>query len=347
MAKKTFKFFDALPAYFGGKRKLVKAIFKLAPPANDAPVFFDAFLGGGSVSLYAKALGYQVISNDIADRSAIIGRALIENNRAKLHPTDIYRLFEFHENANDGFVSKVFSPEVFMTRHAEFLDIAFHNLRRMPESPKKALLELLLVKFIFKLRPHNQFSSPHAFNIPMEDRRMDFIKRTYWQHIKTLQKPIPDLLLDVLEAVNSGVIDNGKINQAHKRDIMDLLPDVKADIVYFDPPYAGTTAYEDVYHTLDQILAGRTFRAEKNEFSDEDGQKFIKKLFERARHIPVWILSMGNAGGKNDCLVELAEMMAQYKQVKTHVFKYEHKHVSANEEHKDKNLEYLILGTQR
>ena len=70
-----FSKFKALPSYFGGKRKLVKYIFK--PIKKTDGVFIDAFLGGGSVSLYAKAKGYKVISNDIAFRSVIIGQALI------------------------------------------------------------------------------------------------------------------------------------------------------------------------------------------------------------------------------------------------------------------------------
>ena len=48
-----FSKFQSLPSYFGGKRKLVKYIFK--PIKKTEGVFIDAFLGGGSVSLYAKA----------------------------------------------------------------------------------------------------------------------------------------------------------------------------------------------------------------------------------------------------------------------------------------------------
>ena len=54
-----FSKFQSLPSYFGGKRKLVKYIFK--PIKKKDGVFIDAFLGGGSVSLYAKAKGYKVI----------------------------------------------------------------------------------------------------------------------------------------------------------------------------------------------------------------------------------------------------------------------------------------------
>ena len=86
-----FSKFQSLPSYFGGKRKLVKYIFK--PIKKKDGVFIDAFLGGGSVSLYAKAKGYKVIANDIAFRSLIIGKAIIANNSVKLVNEDLARLF--------------------------------------------------------------------------------------------------------------------------------------------------------------------------------------------------------------------------------------------------------------
>ena len=42
-------------------------------------------MGGGSVALGAKALGFgEVLANDLAARSAIVGRALIENSSRRL-----------------------------------------------------------------------------------------------------------------------------------------------------------------------------------------------------------------------------------------------------------------------
>src|SRR5690349_256551 len=73
----------ALPPYLGGKRRLCPAIFREIDrvlPREHWPglTLLDAFQGGGSVALYAKSLGFSVISTDIAARSIVIGRALIE-----------------------------------------------------------------------------------------------------------------------------------------------------------------------------------------------------------------------------------------------------------------------------
>lgn len=116
-----FSKFQALPSYFGGKRKLVKHIFK--PIKKTEGIFMDAFLGGGSVSLYAKAKGYKVIANDIAFRSLIIGKAIIGNNSVKLESEDLARLF--FETKHDSFIKNNYCPKVFTSKISDFLDNAF------------------------------------------------------------------------------------------------------------------------------------------------------------------------------------------------------------------------------
>jgi hypothetical protein len=67
-------------------------------------------------------------------------------------------------------------------------------------------------------------------------------------------------------------------------------------------------------------------------------------VFEHAQHIPTWILSMGNAGGKHDCLGDLVSMMSKYRTVEAHEIKYKHMVSMASEEHRSKNREYLLVG---
>ncbi|MFH0764563.1 MAG: DNA adenine methylase [Candidatus Omnitrophota bacterium] len=79
------KMFDALLPYFGGKRKLCPVIFKriskyIPREQWQGKVFVDAFMGSAAVGLYAKAQGLRIVCNDIAERSYIAGKALIENN---------------------------------------------------------------------------------------------------------------------------------------------------------------------------------------------------------------------------------------------------------------------------
>lgn len=336
------KMYDALPPYFGGKRKLNPTIFSFAPSPAEAPRFVDAFIGGGSVSLYAKARGYQVFNNDLGQRSAIIGRALIENNKTRLTEHDVQRLFI--ETDGPQFVQENFVPEVFMSKHGEFIDNALAYIDQMDDGPKKELLRLLMIKYIFFLRPYSKFSSPNAFNLPMEERRIEYIKqKTYHSHIKAALEPIIESLERIRKQINSGIMDNGVENRTNHGDVLEFMPGVEADVAYFDPPYANTLAYEEEYHILDQILRGETFKAQKSGFSTEESYHFIDQMLERSQHIPIWILSFGNGGGKND-IQDLVRIMEKYKEVEAYKLKYQHIAAVATKEHREKSEEFIVIG---
>ena len=175
------RMFKALLPYYGGKRKLCPVIFNriskhLPRDRWQGAVFVDAFLGSGAVSLYAKSQGFQIYANDIAERSYIAGKALTENNHTTLTDDDLY-LLHSPKADRQSFIQDNYAPDVFTTRHAQFLDNAFSNAT-------KPLEKYLLLKYIFAIRPYSKFSSPNAFNRPLEEGRFDEIKATYTKHIQ-------------------------------------------------------------------------------------------------------------------------------------------------------------------
>src|SRR6266446_2383166 len=94
---RKLKMWSALYPYLGGKRRLCPLIFREVDRVVPRRLwsrlsFLDAFLGGGSVSLGAKAQGFKVIATDIAERSIIVGHAVIDNSRVKLNREDVLRL---------------------------------------------------------------------------------------------------------------------------------------------------------------------------------------------------------------------------------------------------------------
>jgi adenine-specific DNA methylase len=119
------------------------------------------FCGSGSVSLYAKAKGYKVISNDIAYRSLIIGKAIIANNSAKLESEDLARLFV--KTKHDEFIKKNYCPKVFTTKIADFLDNAVAAAHHVENETKRYLLLHLLIKFILSCRQFGKFTLNIAF----------------------------------------------------------------------------------------------------------------------------------------------------------------------------------------
>lgn len=331
------RFFDALLPYFGGKRKLCPVIFgrltKYLPREKwQGKIFIDAFLGSGAVSLYAKAQGFRIIANDIAERSVIAGKALLENNDICLTTEDAYKLCLANPK-NKHFIEKAFSPDVFTKRHATFLDNAFANATRPLE-------KYLLLKFIFHIRPYSKFSSPNAFNRPFEEGRFDEIKPTYTKHIADNLALIFDILKLEKERINTGIFSNGLKNEVRKQDVFDFLREVNGDVLYLDPPYAGTLGYESEYAVLDAILEDSK---PKSRFSAVEGMDILKEVLAEAEKFPFWVISFGNAGGKND-LNKLIEMVSGFRKCEAKEFEYRHCEAMATEQHKQQCREWLVIA---
>jgi len=331
------RMFDALLPYFGGKRKLCPVIFShiakhLPREQWQGKVFVDAFSGSSAVSLYAKAQGFKVIANDIAERSYIAGKALIENNHTLLTDEDIFRLFVSNPE-NKHLIEREFVPDVFTQKHAEFLDNAFLNAKR-------PLDKYLLLKYIFHIRPYSKFSSPNAFNKPMADGRYDEIKQTYNRAIhNNLNSPLNILKIEK-NRINAGIFSNGLKNEVHKQDVFDFIDDVSGDVLYLDPPYAGTLSYESEYGILDKILGESK---PKSRFSSDKGIEVLDDLLAHAEKFPLWVISFGNAAGKNE-LSKLIEAVSKYRRCEAKEFLYRHCEAMASEEHKQKCREWLVVG---
>jgi len=336
-----FSKFSALPGYFGGKRKLVKDIF--AHIRKSEGVFIDAFLGGGSVSLYAKAKGYKVICNDIAERSYITGKTLIENSRIKLEDEDMARLFI--KTKHNGLIKKNYCPKVFVSKLSDFLDNAFAAVRQVESETKRYLLFLLLVKFILSTRNFGKFTHTRD-TLDLENGKYEWPLRSKSHaphNLKMIQHPLTSLQ-HLKNIINAGIFDNHQNNEVYKEDIFDFLKHVKGDVIYFDPPYPESSAYEDEYHTLDCIIQGRKIEKEKSVFSKADAKVFLEKMFESAKHIPQWIISLGqteaNRGIKPD---EALKMVTKHRKAELKML--EHKWVISNVGGRPQsdNIEYLVI----
>jgi hypothetical protein len=141
---------SALPPYLGGKRRLCPIIFREIDrviPRHEwrRLTFLDAFLGGGSLSLAAKARGLDVTACDIATRSIVIGEALIANGSVRLSREDLSRvlatpLAEIAPNA------MTLVPEVFTENVGAVLDRLLHAAGRATIQAKAAMLRLLAIR---------------------------------------------------------------------------------------------------------------------------------------------------------------------------------------------------------
>lgn len=295
--------YQALPSYFGGKRKLAAKIMNYA----EGKTFIDAFMGAGSVSLLAKARGFKVIANDIAERSGIVGRALITNTDTILESSDVDLLFTPHPET--GHYVRDCQSRMFKAEICDFLDNAFAHISQINDPIKRDLMMLLWIKVIIYYRPMGTFTHPGA----VEKLERDEAVTPVLEHLQELySKPLYRVVCHLAEEINSGVFDNGLDNEMHSKDVFNFLPSVQGDVVYFDPPYYGAQSYEYYYRVLDSMIAQKDVEPKHSVFNTKQVIANTMKLFECSQHIPLWIMSIGQRIIDKKKYIEL---MGSFRQV--------------------------------
>ncbi len=162
-----------------------------------------------------------------------------------------------------------------------------------PRHTQRDLLRLLLVKYIFSLRPHAQFRAPNAFSRPFAEGRWDDIKATYRNAISSnAEHPLP-ALRRLARAINEGVMRGAQRCRALQAEALGTIRAGEgAEILYLDPPYPGTLAYEQEYRILDELL-GDVHNT--SDFSGGDGLSVLGDLLAHCHGYPLWVISYGNA----------------------------------------------------
>ena len=334
------KMLRSLPSYIGGKRRLLGQIFRYLSGPERVSVFVDAFLGGGSVSLFAKARGYRVICSDVAERSFIVGKALIENDTVTLDYEDLARLSVPIEE--EGYAETHLAPDVFPADHARFLDLFLANSRSL-SGPKRWLALLLVIKQALRLRPMGNFGAKtivrQAAAGAWEEMNPNYVRDL---NLRGLPRHPIRLAEKLLPQINAGVFSNGNRNRACTADVFDFLSGTQGDICYLDPPYSGTQSYERAMKPLDELLAGGPIKPAPNPFSTEPPEVILPRLFAAADHIPTLVLSYGNQR------IDIGGLMDLMRDFRPHVtgqaIDYVHCTGLSGEESRRKNQELLVIG---
>ena len=340
-SRKKLSLWRALPPYLGGKRRLVSTIFReidrlVSRRQWPQLTFLDGFLGGGSVSLYAKAQGFHVIATDIAERSIIVGEALIANARVKLAHEDVLRLAAPSDDP-PGRIEQNYVPRTFTRAQARLLDRALALAEETRDIAKGALFRVLAIRVALLAHPMSQVRSGTIHRI--DTGEFESITESCVHHyVDGLRLTRPAKLWELAQQINAGVFQGE--GEVRKASVLDVLPEIDAHVAYFDPPYPGVMSYEKEYKVIDEILEGTS--RPTSPFTAKDGASMLDALFERATHIPVWVLSLGNAVVGVD---ELEEKMARLeRETKSIIVKYQHLPAVATEEKKRENREFLVVG---
>lgn len=295
-------------------------------------------MGAGSISLLAKAYGLEVHCNDVAYRSALVGHALIANSSVTLSDADVALLLRQPEGDYPRTAEKHFSPSVFSLEHARFLDQALHwaGSGSFPEA-KRCLVELLLVRWALRCQPMSQLRGTDARAAAEGD--FDRVSpRRVGHYIASLGLLRPQAVMAMARQINRSVFPGrGSVSQT---DAVAFLNRTQADVVYLDPPYPSTTTYEKEYRALDILLEGRELPPSR--FSGEP--RALEELFQAAVHIPVWLVSLGNAVLDLEGLLDL--IRPHRPNIKSVEVPYCHLGSIATEEKNARNREFIVLATK-
>jgi predicted RNA methylase len=296
----------------------------------------DGFLGGGSVSLYAKAMGFKVIACDIADRAIVVGRGLIENARTKLTREDVIRILT--PNPEPALrVEREMSPAIFTQNVARFIDRALVAAIVAGDPAKAALLKMLAIRVALLEHPMSQVRKGTIYRVTTGEYEA-ITESCVHHYVEGLRLTRVDRVWGIAQAINAGVFQGEA--RVIQESVLEVLSAIDADVVYFDPPYPGVMSYEREYKVIDEILEGST--RPTSPFTARDGAAMIDGLFERALHIPIWLLSLGNAVVS---LGDLEEKMIRLGRVTRALeIKYQHLPSIATDEKKATNREYLVVG---
>jgi len=312
-----WKPFSALPNYLGGKRRIIPEIFGEIAKIHSSRTWpdltlIDAFMGGGAVSLYAKAQGFKVLANDLAWRCYLVGKGIIENSRQKLTDLDLGLLF-VERDGYERFVETHYVPHTFSLSQAQFLDRALANLREAElEETHEALLYTALIRYVLMVRIAGQMTN-RAWSTNMAAGKFDHITegqlrsgyaKTYWEPAPVKMRRIQRYINDAIFAGNAAIFQD---------DALTWMPEHQADIVYLDPPYFGSSSYEANYYPLDCILAGKMLpRYQHSPFNRrETAWHSLIEMFMAVEHIPVWVFSFAdNPGGFSQA--QLCDLISQF-----------------------------------
>ncbi len=297
--------------------------------------FVDAFAGGCSVSLYAKAQGFlHVHAIDVAERSVIVARALIANGRVHLTEADLLRIASA-EIRSPGPIEALYAPSVFPANVARWLDRALASAEATADGAKANLIKLLAMKVAMASHPMAQVRPGTAHRVVTGE--LEAITESCVKvYIDAKRLTSPEKLRSMMHAINGGVITGE--GEVTKGSAIDVLPTLKADVAYLDPPYASTSSYEKEYRILDEIFAGEAKPVSR--FSES--VDLLDALFESALHIPVWLVSYGNAELSG---ADLEDRVAAFgRETRLIEVPYAHKASVARADTRARNRELLVVA---
>lgn len=322
--------------YIGNKEKIAEWIVSLIP--SDATTFFDAFCGGCSVGYRAKQKGLTVFCNDILKINYYIAQALVENSDRILDKKDITYIFK--GSPIEGFMFKNYANQYYFPDECKDLDKIRKNIINIKDKYKKALAFSLIRRAMIRKMPYSRFTIKWQKVVELRNEEISYAKygRKRHYHNQSFQYHF----VDNLNQYNTAVFDNGKNNKAFNLDIFKAIEEIDADVIYLDPPYAGTmNNYFAFYGLLDEYIQGFKINPFVNNFIDPHTiiDQF-DRLFGKLSKYKYWMLSYNSRSKPTK--EEILDLLSKYS-VQVDVYEMPYAYRVTGKEKKNKDIEYLFI----
>lgn len=325
--------------YMGSKEKLLPYIQDVASQFKFDSAL-DLFSGSGVVGYLFKTMGKQVFSNDYMAMSATFTKAMIENNTHTLSQKEIDKLFAPNPNAS-RFVQDTYSGIYYTDPDNAVIDLVRTNLKKLPNSQKRAIAMSALIRACLKKRPRGIFTYT---GMRYDDGRAD------------LRMSMEQQIRNAAALINESIFDNGQINRSRHGDAMTTRH--KADLVYIDPPYYSPLSdneYVRRYHFVEGLARDwegvdmqwhtktKKFKSYPTPFSSRIGAAdAFDKMFSRLRDS---ILLVSYSSNSLPTREEIISLMLKYKR-HVEVIDIDYRYSFGNQKKDNKNAvqEYLFVG---
>ena len=190
-------------------------------------------------------------------------------------------------------------PGVFTAEQAAWLDRAV-AVACMRAEPVRSLLLLVAIKAALSFQPMSMLTASDAAAAACCD--FDRVSpRRLGHYLRAREKLAPDRIWRLAERVNAGVF--GGRGSARQGDACSVIAETAPDVLYLDPPYAGTTRYDREYAVLDELL---------RDAAPEHPPPSLDELLAAAHDIPLLVLSYG---GPTASLDRLTATVARHRTV--------------------------------
>ena len=275
--------------YIGSKQRLTDWIWKSTP--DDVQTAVDAFSGSSVVGYMYKTHGLGVQASDRLAYCHHIARAIVENDSVVLTDEEVAALLADNAQAKD-FVRKHFKGIYFEPGVHAVIDTIRSNIDATGLTGfKKDIALFALGKACLSNRNKGGFGT-----------------------FTTTQKPegggdnpkgFKERFAANCKRISALVFKGERPCKAHHGDTRKTLAGIKADVAYFDPPYAtqfSQTNYERAYHFVEGLM---TYWADKEiqtgtktkqykiptEVTRSNAGQFFQDFLGAAKHIKHWLIS--------------------------------------------------------